>query len=81
MTYSIEYERKALKQILELDRLLKRRIITAIEKLPQGDIKKLSGYSANYRLRVGDYRIIYSISGNILTIEAVLHRRQAYQNY
>ena len=65
----------------DLDRLTKQRIKEAIEKLPQGDIKKLAGHSATYRLRVGDYRIIYSISSDTITIEAVLHRQQAYRNY
>ena len=31
-----------------------------IEKLPAGDIRKLVGYRTDYRLRVGDYRVLFS---------------------
>jgi mRNA interferase RelE/StbE len=43
--------------------------------------KKLAGYSDRYRLRVGDYRIIYEIADEQLIILAVGvgHRREAYR--
>jgi len=43
--------------------------------------KKLAGYSDRYRLRVGDYRIIYEIADEQLIIRAVGvgHRREAYR--
>ena len=46
----------------------------------QMDIKKLKGRSG-YRIRKGDYRIIYDISDDVLTIEVVAigHRRQIYE--
>ncbi len=36
------------------------RIIKAINELPFGDVKRLQGDNCNYRLRVGNYRIIFS---------------------
>lgn len=46
----------------------KRRIVSAIEALPDsGDIKKLQGKSGYFRLRVGNYRIIYTVDhGNLI---------------
>ena len=43
------------------------RIISAIEKIPEGDIVKLQGLSG-YRLRVGNYRVLYDINGIIIDI-------------
>jgi mRNA interferase RelE/StbE len=45
------------------------------------DIKKLAGYADRYRLRVGDYRVIYEIADMqlIILIVGVGHRREAYR--
>lgn len=55
------------------------RLKRAIEKLPDGDIKKLRGYSQDYRLRVGDLRVLFSVNGDIITVKDVLPRGQAYK--
>ncbi len=56
----IEYSRKAIKHINQLDKQTKKKVKQAIEKLPAGDIRKLVGYKTYYRLRVGDYRVLFS---------------------
>lgn len=56
----IEYSKEATKHINQLDKPTKNRIRQAIEKLPAGDIRKLVGYRTDYRLRVGDYRVLFS---------------------
>lgn len=59
--FSIVLKRRAKKFIDRLPRNEKVRIVSAIEKLPEGDdIKQLQGYDRIYRLRVGDYRILYT---------------------
>ena len=60
----IVYKKKAVKAIEKMTRNIKQRIKSAIEGLalspPQGNIKPLQGYKdGRFRLRVGDYRIIY----------------------
>ena len=52
----------------------------AIEPRPQGCIK-LAGASDAYRVRLGSYRILYSISDRIrvVSIERIAHRREAYR--
>lgn len=47
---------------------------------PDADVRKLTGQTDRYRLRVGDYRVIYRINNGQLIIEviAVAHRRDAY---
>ena len=56
----IEYAHAAVKVINGMDRPTKQRIKAGIEKLPQGDIKPYKGSPGTYRLRVGDWRILFS---------------------
>jgi mRNA interferase RelE/StbE len=77
----IQYTKSAVKQINSLDKYTKQRIKNGIEKLPFGDIKKLKGYKNTYRLRIGNYRIIYQLyNDDTIIIEAVLPRGNAYDN-
>lgn len=75
----IKYEKMAVKHIETMDRNTKLRLKTAIEKLPFGDIKKLKGYQNEYRLRVGNFRVLFSLENDIITIKDVLPRGQAYK--
>ena len=68
MTYKIKIRPKALKFIEKQDKVQRIRIYKAIYNLPNGDIKKLAGCKNEYRLRVGDYRIIYELNQNELVI-------------
>lgn len=75
----IVYEKDAAKHISKMDKPTKQRIKKAIEKLPSGDVKKLQGYSEDYRLRVGDLRVIFSVDNDIIIIKDVLPRGQVYK--
>ena len=44
-----------------------------------GDIKKLKGASNVYRLRVGDYRVIFELEGNTVTVYDISDRKDAYR--
>ena len=76
----IEYAKIAVKHIEALDKPTKLRIKSAIERIPFGDIKKLKGFQNEYRLRVGNLRVLYSLENDIITIKDVLPRGQAYKN-
>ena len=71
--------KQAQKNILELDSIMRDRIRTAIYKLPAGDIKKLKGYRNMYRLRTGDYRVLYETAESQIIIHSVLPRDKAYK--
>lgn len=73
------YTKRAMKNIKALDSRVKDRVREGIEKKPFGDIKKLQGYSNLYRLRVGDYRVIYEVWDEGIVIDAVLPRGEAYK--
>lgn len=76
---NVIYTKKARKSIKSLDIRVKDRVKDGIEKIPFGDIKKLQGYSSLYRLRIGDYRIIYQMEHDTIIIDAVLPRGEAYK--
>ena len=70
--YQIVIKKKAKKFIDKLPMNDKRRIVAAIEKLPEGeDIKKLKGYDDVLRLRVGAYRIIYTVDNGRLVVTVI----------
>ncbi len=75
----ILYEKNAAKHISSLDKPTKQRIKKAIEALPSGDVKKLQGYKTDYRLRVGNLRVLFSIETDTIIIKDVLPRGQAYK--
>lgn len=81
MTYQISYEKEALRELDELESSVSRRILDKIEKMSEEpsscDVKKLKG-SDYYRLRVGDYRVIFVFEGNIIKVLKVGHRQQIY---
>ena len=64
----IVFAKPAVKYINSADKPTKQRLKTAIEKLPLGDVKKLQGLQNDYRLRVGDLRVLFSISDDTITV-------------
>jgi len=70
--YKIVIDKRALRFIAKQPRTQQERILKAIYKLPhEGNIKSLAGKKDEYRLRLGDYRIIYSIHEDILTVKVL----------
>lgn len=83
MRYKIKYEKDCLKYLKKLDRNTQVKIINAISQLPFGDVKKLQGSIADYRLRVGNYRIIFSKDDKniIISIIKIAPRGEVYTSY
>lgn len=76
----ITYSRAAVKAINSMDSATKQRIKAGIEKLPKGDIKPLQGSKGSYRLRVGDWRILFSYpERDIILIEKIGPRGGVYK--
>ena len=76
----IVYKKKAVKYINSADMQTKKRLKEAIEKIPFGDIKKLAGFENEYRLRVGDLRVLFTLEENTITVNDIKPRGQAYKN-
>ncbi len=72
MTYHVIIEKRAEKFIRKQTKENQDRLITAIYKLPfVGDIKPMEGKGGYYRLRVGDFRVIYTVEREIVTVRVM----------
>ena len=85
MAYRIEFTPSAARTLSKISATLQRRIslkIDMLSSLPRPPrVEKLHGHQNRYRLRVGDYRIIYEIQEQILLVLIVKigHRREVYR--
>ncbi len=85
MTYRIEFVKQAAKQLKSLSSEEQQKIkikIDALTNVPRPDgVVKLTGEDNIYRVRVGNYRIIYSIQDEQLLVLMLKigHRRDVYQ--
>ena len=84
-TYAITFARSARKGLEPLGEPMGTRVVRRIERLgsdprPTG-CRKLEGAEDLWRIRIGDYRIIYSVddSGHVVDISAIRHRSDAYR--
>jgi mRNA interferase RelE/StbE len=78
---TILYSKTSLNYLGRLERSYRKRIVSAIDKLPgHGDIKKMKGKKlANlFRLRIGKYRIIYQMEEEIIKILDIDTRGDIY---
>jgi len=86
MGYLIKLKRSVEKEILKLPRDVIKRIVRAIDELENDpyprDSKKIRGAERTYRLRVGNYRIIYQVDEERkeIIIYHVRHRKSVYKN-
>jgi mRNA interferase RelE/StbE len=82
MKYSIEFKPRALKDLKAISSSEAGRIIAKAEALCKGlagDVKKLTNFTPEYRLRVGNYRVLFEVEGKAVVVYRVLHRKDAYQ--
>ena len=80
--YQIEWTKKALDNLYELDNFISQRIAKKINELSINpffnDVKRLKGIHG-YRLRIGDYRVIFDIEGDSIFILKIGHRKNIYK--
>jgi mRNA interferase RelE/StbE len=84
-SYSIRWKKSAQKEFRNLQTKERIAILAAVEALAENPrkqgVKKLVGSDYSYRVRVGNYRIVYEIIDQVLTIEIirVRHRKSVYE--
>ncbi|MDE5770754.1 MAG: type II toxin-antitoxin system RelE/ParE family toxin [Ruminococcus sp.] len=61
MNYSYSIRKKAMKFISKQERKQQERLLKSIYSLPFGDVKKMSGEENLYRLRVGNFRLLFKL--------------------
>lgn len=82
MVYGIYYQREARAALDRLSPDVARRILKKIDRLRhdlQGDVKRLKAFVPDYRLRVGDWRVLFEIKGDAIIVHDIKHRSQAYE--
>jgi mRNA interferase RelE/StbE len=80
--YEVQFKPTAIKDLKKIPQNLVRNILEKIEILQtdlQGDVKKLTNFTPEYRLRVGKYRVLFEINQEKIVIYRVLHRSKSYQ--
>lgn len=83
MAYKIEYDPKALKQLKKLDRAVAGALLDGIEAFAANPtltkIKKLkTPFDGAYRLRIGDYRVVFYHEDELMLISKIAHRKDVY---
>jgi mRNA interferase RelE/StbE len=81
--FKLEFKPRAIKDLKDFPEQERRRIIGKIESLQSGlstNVKKLTNFTPEYRLRVGDYRILFEIEEDRVIIYRVIHRKDAYRS-
>ena len=84
MSYTVEFERNARKELLALPVAVRERIMEAVQRLAVDPFKSVNVKSLNggvFRLRVGDYRVIFSVKTEVLIVLVIKigHRREVYR--
>ncbi|MBI3011039.1 MAG: type II toxin-antitoxin system RelE/ParE family toxin [Candidatus Omnitrophica bacterium] len=87
VSFSVEFTSAAARDLRRLDPHIRAELLRAASFLAQAPypaggsrIKPLVGPEPpHYRLRIGDYRIVYRIEGNRVIVVRVAHRREAYR--
>ena len=88
-SYSIKFTKSAHKEFGHLSASLQEKIVEALHMLAINpfsnllQIKKLKGSSALFRLRIGDYRVVYEVKNQelILLIIKIGHRKEVYRGF
>jgi mRNA interferase RelE/StbE len=83
MRYTVELKPRARKDLRRIAKPDAARTVDAMEKLEDdltGDVKRLTAFAPEYRLRVGDYRVLFEIEeANRVVVYRVRHRRESYR--
>jgi mRNA interferase RelE/StbE len=85
VTYNITFAKSAAREVERLPQEIARRALTRIDSLklnprPRGSVK-LAGTQSTWRIRVGEYRVVYTVNdeSRLVDVIRVRHRRDVYQ--
>ena len=83
MNYTVGLKPRAIKDLRRIQKPEASRIADALERLADdlsGDVKRLTNFTPEYRLRVGQYRILFEVENdNEVVVYRIVHRREAYR--
>ena len=79
--FSVQFSELALADLRALPKREAGQILKKIARLKSGlhgNIKRLHGADIGYRLRMGDYRVLFDVQGDIILIQKIGHRKDVY---
>ena len=82
MQYEIHFKPRSLKDGKKTPKKTLLRIFEKIRELENdlfGDVKHLTNFEPEYRLRIGNYRVLFEIEGNQVVIYRIRHRKDVYK--
>jgi mRNA interferase RelE/StbE len=83
-SYRVRLKNSAEKDLRKLPADVLRRVLVIVSGLASDPIShssiKLTNADRLYRLRVGDYRVVYEVQGEEVTVVAIRHRREVYRS-
>ena len=79
----LKIRRSAIKDLKRIDHEARKRLHDKIQDLTDfpdvSNVKKLTNFEPAYRVRVGDYRILFDVNEDVIEIGRVLHRKESYE--
>ena len=85
VSYELRWKRSAAKELKKLPREVARKVLGVVEQLPSAPhppgSRKVVGTAHTFRIRVGDYRVVYTVLATELLIEVIRvgHRKEVYR--
>ena len=82
MRYRLEIKDAAREQLRALPKELRRNLGARLDALQDdlaGDVKKLTARTHEYRLRVGQLRVLFMLAGDLISVYSVRNRKDAYE--
>lgn len=82
MKYTIYFRDDANASLKRMSPDISRRVLRKIERLRNdlaGDVKRLKAFVPNYRLRIGDWRVLFDVDGERIIVHDIKHRSAAYE--
>jgi len=76
---NIKFHKSAVKFLKRQSVIQQERLIMAINILPNGDVKPLQGKTSNFRLRVGNYRVIFNLEDDSIYVLEIGNRGDIYK--
>ncbi|MFB3887155.1 MAG: type II toxin-antitoxin system RelE/ParE family toxin [Thermodesulfobacteriota bacterium] len=82
LRYDIQFKPRAVRDIERLPSRIQTQVLARIEDMSddlKGDVKRLTNFTPEYRLRVGDYRVLFEVEKEAIVIYRIRHRREVYR--
>jgi mRNA interferase RelE/StbE len=82
MRYDVRFKPRAVKNIERLPPRIRAQVLAGIVERSndlKGDVKRLTNFTPEYRLRIGDYRVLFEVEKKTIVIYRIRHRREAHR--